>query len=300
MRVTQQSRFFLLVSIGVPLVLYLALFIYPALRGFYVSLFEWDGFSTNMRFVGLRNFAEIATDRHFWLVVMRNTFAIIFIGGGFVFGFSLLFGHLLTQKIWGRKFLRAAIFFPNIVNPVALAILWAFIYNPEFGLLNAILDSLGLGVLKIIWTSPANLFWALLAALIWLYTGFFTVILVAALDRIPSYYVEAATLEGATPVRIFFSIKLPLIRDILGIALVLWMIEAMKQFSFLYAWGGGGNFPQDGQQNLAVFMYAMSFGSRDAIYRMGYSSAMGVIMLLLVGLFVLILRRLLGQRNVEY
>lgn len=300
MRATRQNSFFVIVSVGLPLLLYLALFVYPALRGFYVSLFDWDGFSTDMTFVGPGNFTELASDRHFWRVVMRNTFAIIFVGGALVFGFALLFSHLLTQRIWGRRFLRAAIFFPNIVNPVALAILWAFIYNSDFGLLNALLDGLGLGALKAVWTAPDNLFWALLFALVWLYTGFYTVILVAALDRIPSSYTEAAMLEGASPPRIFFSIKLPLIRDIMGIALVLWIIEAMKQFSLLYAWGGGGNFPQDGQQNLAVFMYAMSFGSRDAIYRMGYASAMGVIMLFLVGLFFLIFRRIFGQSKFEY
>lgn len=300
MHISRYSRSFVFISVGLPLLLYLIFFIYPALRGLYVSFFDWDGFSTNMRFIELGNFTELATDRHFWAVVMRNTFSLLFVGGALVLGLAMLFSHLLTQQIWGRRFLRAAIFFPNIVNPVALAILWAFVYNQDFGLLNALLDGTGLSALKAVWTSPDNLFWALLVALVWIYTGFFTVIFVAALDRIPSHYIEAATLEGANPMRIFFSIKLPLIRDILAIALVLWMIEAMKQFSFLYAWGGGGNFPQEGQQNLAVFMYAMSFGSRDAIYRMGYASAMGVLMLLLVGLVVILFWRLSSQRKLEY
>ena len=103
--------------------------------------------------------------------------------------------------------------------------------------------------------------------------GFYTEILVAALDRVPKELVDAALIEGAGPHEISFLIKLPLICDVMGTAVVLWVTNAMKEFSFLYAWGGGGSFP-GGQQKLAVYMYSIAFGSPASIYRMGFASAM--------------------------
>lgn len=297
---TRDTIVFSAISVGVATLFFLVFFIYPALNGFYISFFDWDGFSTNMRFVGLGNYQELFTDRHFWSVVMRNTFLIIFLGGAAVFFFALLFSHLMTGDVAGKSFLRAAIFFPNVVNPVALVILWSFVYNQDWGLLNGTLRTVGLGSWAQTWTGPAGLFWALLLGLVWIFVGFYTVILVAALDQVPASYTEAATLEGATPFQVFWKIKLPLIRNVLSIALVLWVITAMKQFAFLYSWGGGGSFPQEGQQNLAVYMYSMSFGSREAIYRMGYSSAMGVLMLAIVGILALIFWRMRGREPVRY
>lgn len=299
-RMTRDTKVFAFFSLLAPLALYLVFFIYPALRGFYISLFHWSGFTASMKFVGLGNFEELFANSHFWTVVMRNTFAIIFVGGLAVLAISLLFSHLLTERIRGRSFLRAVIFFPNIINQVALAVLWAFIYNSQWGLLNSFLKAIGLGFLIMDWTAPGHLFWALLAAIVWMWVGFYTVILMAALDRIPVDFLDAARVEGASPGQIFFRIKLPLIRDVISISVVLWVISAMKEFSLLYAWGGGGSFPKDGQQNLAVYMFSMAFGSRTSIYRMGLASAMGVIMLVLVGVLVVLFWRLLGRNRLEY
>jgi ABC-type sugar transport system permease subunit len=253
-----------------------------------------------MEFLGLRNFQELLSSAHFWQVVMKNTFALIFVGGFFVFLIALMFAHLLTEMRFGKRFFRAVIFFPNVINPVALSILWAFIYNRNWGLLNQLLKSVGLGALQQTWTASGTLFWALLVALIWMWVGFYTVILIAALDRVPGELVDAARIEGASPYQIFFRIKIPLIRDVMGIAIVLWVINAMKEFSFLYVWGGVGGFPHEGQQNLAVYMYATAFGARASIYRMGYASAMGVILLALVALLVLLFWRAMGRQRIEY
>ena len=291
---------FAFAALVVPVALYLTLFLFPTVQGFRVSLYKWSGFSSDMEFVGLRNFRELLTSGHFWQVVMANTVAIIFVGGFFVFLIALIFAHLLTDMKYGKRFFRAAIFFPNIVNPVALAILWGFIYNRNWGLLNQLLKMIGLGAIQPTWTASTHLFWALLAALVWMWVGFYTVILVAALDRVPKELVDAALIEGAGPHQIFFRIKLPLIRDVMGIAVVLWVINAMKEFSFLYAWGGGGSFPQAGQQNLAVYMYSIAFGSRASIYRMGFASAMGVVLLLLVAVLVFLFWRVMGRERLEY
>lgn len=280
------------------LVFYLALFIYPSLKAFYISLFDWDGFSDNMTFIGLENFRELFGDSSFWSIAIKNSFLITLVGGVLIFGIAFLLSAVLSTKLRGKRFLRALIFFPSVINPIAVAILWTFIYNNDWGLLNNILDVFGLD--PVTWMAPDTLFWAILAAMIWMYSGFYCVILLAALDRVPQDYIESAQLEGANEFTIFFRIKLPLIWDVLVTALTLWGINSVKEFALLFAWGGGIDIPQPGATNLAVRMYVTAFGKRVTIYRMGYSTAMGVLMFLLVAVIVLLISRLMKRDKLEY
>lgn len=280
--------------------LYSGLFIYPAIKAFYVSLFKWSGFSKDMQFIGLNNFIELFRDQHFWSVVMKNTAIIIFVGGILVFGISFLLCGVLSTNIKGKKFYRDLLFFPTVINPVAIAILWSFIYNKQWGILNGLLRFIGLGQFERAWLAPDTLIWAILAALVWMYTGFYCVILLAALDRVPQGMIEAAQLEGAGGLKIFFKIKIPMIWDVLITAIILWCINAVKEFSLLYAWGGGVDIPPPGSQNLATYMYMTAFGRRVTIYRMGYSTAMGVVMFLLIILFVGIISRITKKDVIEY
>ncbi|WP_105614043.1 carbohydrate ABC transporter permease [Vallitalea okinawensis] len=281
-------------------VLYLFFFIYPSIRAFYVSLFDWSGFSNDMDFIGLGNFIELFHDSHFWSVVMNNTFIIIFIGGIIIFTIAFILCGVLTTDIKGKKFYRAILFFPSVVNPVAVAILWSFIYNKQWGLLNNLLRVIGLENLEKAWLAPDTLIWSILVALVWMYTGFYCVILLAAFDRVPQGLIEAAQLEGANELKIFFKIKIPMIWDVLTTAIILWCINAVKEFSLLYAWGGGVDVPPPGSQNLATYMYMTAFGRRVTIYRMGYSTAMGVVMFLLIVTFVIIVSLLAKRETIEY
>ncbi|MGE5583646.1 MAG: carbohydrate ABC transporter permease [Bacillota bacterium] len=279
--------------------LYIGLFIYPSIKAFYISLFDWNGFTTTMNYIGLRNFSELFSDAHFWNVVMKNTLFIIFLGGFLVFFHSFILSGVLATEIKGRKFFRALLFFPYIINPVAVAILWSFIYNKKWGLLNNILTALGFHAVPT-WTNPEVLFWAILVALTWMYTGFYCIILLAALDRVPQGLIESANLDGANEFQIFFKVKIPLIWDVLVTALVFWGITAIKEFALLFTWNGGIDVPPDGATNLAVQMYVTAFGRRVNIFRMGYSTAMGVIMFLLVAVLVLSISRIFKRDTVEY
>ena len=150
------------------------------------------------------------------------------------------------------------------------------------------------------WMDPSTLFWAILVAMVWMYTGFYCVILLAALDRVPESCIEAAALEGAGEFTIFFKVKLPMIWDVLITALTLWGINSIKEFALLYAWGGGVDIPPDGATNVAVRMYITAFGKRVTIYRMGYSTAMGVLMFIAVALTVFTISKVMKRERVEY
>ena len=280
------------------LIFYLCLFIYPSIRAFYISLFDWNGFTSEMNYIGLNNFKELMGDSTFWNVAVKNSLLITFVGGAIIFAISFLLCAVLSGKIRGKKFFRALIFFPSVINPIAIAILWTFIYNNKWGLLNNFLKIFGISGKS--WMNPDTLFWAILVAMVWMYTGFYCVILLAALDRVPKSYIEAAALEGANEFTIFFKIKIPLIWDVLVTSLTLWGINSVKEFALLYAWGGGVDIPPDGATNIAVRMYITAFGKRVTIYRMGYSTAMGVLMFLAVAIIVVVISTVMKRDKVEY
>ena len=267
-------------------ILYATFFLYPTSRSFYISLFDWNGFQESMRFIGPNNFIELMRDMKIWGVVIPNTLKLIFLGGALTFALSFFFSGILTTKMRGRKIFRAILFFPSVLSPVAVAILWNFIYNKQWGLLNNFLRVVGLGVFQRTWSAPETMLYSIMIALTWMNVGLYTVMLVAALDRIPASLLEAADIEGASEFRKFFMIKLPLIRDVLTTSIILWCISTVKEFGLLFSWNGGIDIPPDGAQNLAVRMYITAFGKRTWVYRMGYATTIGILMFVVVAIIV--------------
>jgi len=280
------------------LVLYLGFFIYPAVQAFYVALNKWSGFSAEMKFVGLANFKEIAGDQIYWNT-LKNTLMILFIGGAVIFILAFLFTSFFTSGIKGKKFFRAVIFYPNVVAPIALATFWGFLYNPRFGLINEFLRLIHLDFLAKTWTGPDLVFWSVLIALIWTYVGFYMILLLSGAEKIPQDLYDVGKIEGANRVQMFFKVTVPLIWDILVIAVVLWIIGALKLFEFLFAFSGGTRVPQQIWTN-AVYMFILSFGKRTAIFRLGYGTAVAVTLLILIIIFTGIARLIMRRERIEY
>ena len=131
--------------------MYAVFFVYPAIRALWVSLHDWSGFTRHMTFVGLENFKELFTTDVFWISLGNNAI-ILFGGGALIFFFAILFTAVLSNKsIRGRKFFRGLFFFPNLVPAVAIAVLWSFILNERFGLVNSLLRAVGLDSLTRTW-----------------------------------------------------------------------------------------------------------------------------------------------------
>jgi ABC-type sugar transport system permease subunit len=280
------------------LVIYLGFFLLPAGFTFYFSLFKWSGFGTDMQFIGLGNYRRLMTDPTFWLS-LRNTLLLLSVGGFFIFFLAFLYTMLINSGIWGKKLFRLVFFLPNVVSVVALSAMWAYIYNPRYGLLNMSLQSVGLDQLgHTLWTSPDNIFWAMMAALVWVFTGFFLILLLAGVDKIPQDMYEAADLEGANLWQKFRYITLPMIWDVMTISFVIWVINAIKMFEFPFAFG----FLQVPQQlyTLGIYLYVMGFGQRDPIYQLGYATAIGVVMLVLAFTLIVLMRRLLRRDQLEF
>jgi ABC-type sugar transport system permease subunit len=280
-------------------VMYAVFFVYPAIKALYVSLHNWSGFTKDMEFVGLANFKELFTTDVFW-IALGNNVIILFGGGALIFIFALLFAAILSNKrIHGRKFFRGLFFFPNLISAVAVAVLWSFIYNERFGMINSLLRAIGLDSLTRTWLGTRPLaMGSIIVVMLWMYMGYYMVLLLSGIDKIPDSYYDAARVEGASGGQIFFQITLPLIWDVLIIALNLWAIGALKSFELIWAMTQGG--PGNATQVISTYMYGMAFGERYAVFRMGYGTAIAVVLLILVMIGSALIRKLGVREAVEF
>ena len=272
------------------LLLYTCLFIGPALYTFFLSFFELSGFGSKAEWVGLGNYAKSLRDPVFWLSA-RNTVLIVFVGGFFTFLLAFLFSIALTSGLAGKRFFRAILFFPFIISVFAVSSVWRMVYEPRNGIFNSILRTFNLDTIA--WTAGPNLFWAMLIAMVWTYLGFYVVLILAGIDKVPRDLYEAAELQGASEFQKFSFITLPMIWDVVVISFVIWIISSVKNFEFPYAFGGL-NIPQS-IYNTSVYMYVTGFGQRDPIFQLGYASAIGVETIGVSVILVVLVRRMLNH-----
>ena len=286
--------FFLLPATG----LYLYFFLVPAVQAFIYSFYDWSGFGTDMRFVGLANFQELLNDRLFWKS-MGNTVGILIVGGIVVFGLAFIMTMMISSGIRGKKFFRGVIFLPNIIAVIALTTLWNYMYTPNNGLLASLFKLIGLDDLaKFAWLGPDTIFISMMIAIIWIEVGFYLVLLLAGVDKIPPDFFESAKLDGANQFQQFRHITVPLLWDVITIGMVLWSIYAVKIFEFPFSFTGLE--PNPNSYTVAVYSYILGFGQRQPIYRLGYATAVGVMLLLVVILIVLVIRWLTRREVVQY
>lgn len=276
---------------------YTLLFVIPALWAFWVSLHEWSGFGRSMVYIGLGNYEEMAKDPIFW-GALRRTMLIALLGGIGVFLLALLFSAIFQQAVLGRRFFRALIFFPNVVPGIGVGLIWQFIYNNDWGPLSNLLQLLGLGALDTVWLGPNNIIAALTVAIVWTYVGFYMIILSAGIDKIPLTYFEAAQIDGASQWQQFFYVTLPMIRDVLVVALVLWAIGSLKIFDIIVATTFPA--PQPSTYTLTVYIWVAAFGGYTPAFRLGYGTAMGVVLLILVLIAYGVIRLLSRRAAIEY
>lgn len=279
------------------LLVYTLVFVFPAVRALWVSLHDWTGYGTNMVFVGLGNYKEMLMDHVFRDALYRTL--IISIGGGLgIFALALFFASVLQRNLRGKKLFRALIFFPMVVPGVGLGLIWQFMYNNSWGPLSSFLNAVGLGALDRVWLGPDHIIQSLTLAIIWSYVGYYMVILLAGIDKIPVTYYEAAYLDGASEWKMFFMITIPMIWDVLVVALVLWTIGSLKIFDLIAA----TTFPAPATHTytLTIYIWSMAVGVYTPVFRLGYATALGVALLVMVIVAVALVRILTRREAIEY
>jgi len=278
------------------LTVYVLLFIGPALQGVYASFTDWAGSGTPMTLTGARNYQRLLTDstfiRSFW-----NTLEIVFICGIAIFVLAFA-TTVLLREMRAKNALRSILFVPYIVSPIAVGVALGLLLAPS-GALNSILRKVGLGVFAHEWLSPELLFRTIIVGIVWVTTGFYVLLITAGVDQIPPYYYEDAELAGVTQWQKFRYVTLPLSWDIVSVAAVLWVINSIRIFEFIYAFVGTAGAPPISTRTMSIQQFLTTTGGRSPAYEMGYGSAMGVFMIILIGVLVVLVRRLMRRDPVE-
>lgn len=261
-------------------VLFLAL---PIVGTVVISLFTWTGISFNtLRFAGLSNYAALLQDPIFWQALLHNAY---FIAGGMgsVVIVGLLLAVLLEQDLPGSSFFRGLFFVPTIMSLVVVGIVFSLILSPEFGLVNPLLRGLGLGRFAAAWLgNPSTALPTVIVVNTWQSFGLGMFLFVAGLKSIDAELYEAARIDGATPWQSFWRITMPLLWPVTTLVIILTSINILKLFDLVYVMTSGG--PNYASEVLTTYMYSQGF----EFNRMGYGSALAVVILLLTLLFTLL------------
>ena len=253
--------------------------LYPVFHSLYLSFFNVSLISSRRSFVGWNNYAALIKNPTFQKAVLNTViYTLGVVPAGIIL--SLFAAVLLNNKLKFRGLFRTAFFTPVVTSMVAVAIVWSWMLEPNYGLINSLLSKIGIAGPG--WLTDPK--WALPSVIllsIWKNLGYNMVIFLAGLQDIPRDIYESADIDGATPVQKFIYITLPLLRGPLGFAAIVSVIKSMQVFGQIYVMTGGG--PANSTMVIVYYLYQQAF----EFYRLGYASA--VAWVLFAAIFVLTL-----------
>ena len=276
-----------------PAVLLLAVFVYfPMFDSLRLSLYEWDAFNPRPDFVGLSNYQEMFADPIFWGAIFNNlAYAVVSLV--FQVGLALVLAAVLEELV-GKRLrgpLRTLYFIPAAVAITVVGILFTFIYNPEFGLLNAVLELVGLESWTHAWLGEeSTAIWSIIAMSQWQGIGYSAILFVVAIQRIPRMYYDAVHIDGGGRVRAFFTITVPMVREMTTLLVILTVSGAFLVFNEVMVMTAGG--PNNSSQVLGTWLYRKAFFEDN----MGYASAVASVIFVITFTFAAI-QLLIGRRR---
>ena len=280
MKIKMQNRIFILTFLLPPILIYTVFVIYPILSGLATSFYQWRGTGAKV-WIGLDNYKRLFSDENF-TNALWNTLKYAIVQVPVMLVIALLFAILISgsKKSKWIDFYRSSIFLPYVLPGVAIALLWATIFNPITGLLNIVLESVGLGSLTREWLGDADTaFWAIVWVKTWSSAGFYTILLIAGISNIPKDVLEAADIDGATRWQKSTRIIIPMLRPVIKVVVIFLMLNGLKMFEEPQLMTGGG--PNRGTEPISLYMYEQAFSN----FNFGYASAIGVIFFLLTFCF---------------
>lgn len=262
---------------------------YPVGNLIWYSFTSWDGFDQTKPFVGLNNFIEIFTQPQYWQVFSVSLY--YFAGSVIQMVIALYFATLLTFKTRFRNLFKGLLFFPSLINGVAVGLVFLFFFRPG-GTLDGVLHVVGLGSINVQWLGNPNVVnFSLAGASIWRYAGLNFVIFLGAIQSIPGELYEAAEIDGANRWHQFRYIIAPGIKRIISLSFILSVAGSLSAFETPYIITGGAN----GSTTFVIKTIQSAF----VFQRVGLASAMAVILLIIVLLVTWIQRKLVPDEKVN-
>jgi raffinose/stachyose/melibiose transport system permease protein len=266
------------------LVMYAIFFINPFITSIYYSFTSWNGYDPVKHFVGLQNYARLFHDQMLWLALSHNLIWVL-IGTAAPILIGLPLAVLLSSVKHGRLIFQTAYFLPYVLSGVLIGVIWGWIYNPVFGLLNYVLQSIGLGSLARGWLGDPKLaLYAVLLAAVWGYFGFCVVIFMAGLQNLNVDLIEAAKIDGASSVQQFLFVIIPQLRNVLNLVIVYTMIGGFNVFDIIRVMTLGG--PANHSEVIATYNYNIAFQQFDVGYGTTLSLVMTVLTLIISFVFI--------------
>ena len=280
-----------------PAIVVLAVFVYlPLAQNLGFSTLEWDIYSGSQEFIGAENYQRLLADPIFWSSLWNNVLYAVVSLAIQVFGAIVLAAVIesIRHDRW-RRGLRAIYFVPSAISLTVAGLLFYFIYEPNLGLLNHALDAVGLGALAQPWLGQEST--AMMAIIVmsqWQGFGYSTLLFAVAIQRIPSELYEAAAIDGIGAVRRFFSITLPLVREMTGLMIIVTISGAFQVFNEVMVMTSGG--PNNSTQVLGTWLYRNGFVRND----FGYAAAIATVIFVITLAIALVQLWINRRRRVEW
>lgn len=269
--------------------LWFTFLILPIGYGFYISLHQWNPLAGS-KFIGFQNYLDLFASERFWgglLNTLEYSAYVIPLILGLGLGFALL---LHRSRVRGAAWVEATLFFPYLLNVSVISILWAFILDPNVGILSYYLRSIGISAPNFLndpfWVIPTIAF-----ATAWWLCGYRMIVFRAGLNAIPDELYESASIDGAGPLRSFWNITLPLMKPSLLFAAVLTLVGGLRAFGQVIIMTNGG--PGTSSEVLAIYMYRLAF----EMFNFGQAAAVGFILLVIIFSISMLLVALLGLES---
>jgi len=276
------------------------MYLYPVARTLVMSFFRIESVTaatSTWSFYGLGDYAKINHSPSFKRA-MWNMVRIWLVGGILTLSLALIFAMILTSGIRFKKFFRAAIYMPNIISAVALATMWIqYVFNQDYGMLNQMIRFFGGTGVK--WLGTDLKFWAMLFSFIFGAVGYYMLIFISGIEKIPADIYEAATIDGASKVQQAMKITMPLLKGVTKTNITFWSIHTTTFFLWSMMFS-----PVDTEAATivpVVYLYNTVFGSKGNSQRdAGAGAAVGVVLALIIVAIYFVMNRLFKDDDVEY
>lgn len=263
----------------------LVLNIYPIVKTLYQSFFKTGDFGKGNIFIGVENYIKVFGDSEVWQSLF-NTIKYAIVEVPFSIAIALVLAVLLNRKMKARSVYRTIIFLPMVAAPAAVAMVWRWLFNSEFGLLNNVFN------LNVKWiTDPKIAIFSIAVIGIWSIIGYNMVLFLSGLQEIPKDYYEAASIDGASGIKAFFNITIPLLSPTIFFVVVTRVIGALQVFDLIYMVMNDANPALGKTQSLVYLFYKYSFIEKN----MGYGATI-VILLLVITMIVTVFQNI-GQKK---
>lgn len=270
------------------LIIFLVFAIYPIGYMIYLSFHNWDLINPVKKFVGMNNFQELMNDALF-LQVIRNSivYMIVTVLGSIILG--TLLAVFLNKDTRISRILQSVTFAPYVISMVSVAFIWRWIMDADYGLLNYFLNLFGIS--NIDWLNNTSIaIFSLAVISIWKSLGYNALIILAALKSVPKYIYEAAQIDDTKPMKVFFEITLPMISPAIFFLTIMNIISSFKVFETISLITAGG--PMNSTNTLVYYIYEYGFKYN----KIGYASAAGVILFLILGVMTIIYFKVLSKK----